>query len=156
MKNIVIIAIAFLSLNAVAQRPEAEHDNPDKKEDFYNYKDFSAEQITTIRTKKMTLELDLSKDQQAKIYKLNLEAAKDRKAMLKARAAKKDNNKDAKLSTEERYNLANERLDKQIAHKNALKQILSEAQFEAWVQHQKNRNKKNRAMKRPKHIGEKR
>jgi hypothetical protein len=156
MKNIVLIAIAFLTLNVTAQRPDGEHRKHDRKERRDKFKDFTAEEIATLHTKKMTLDLDLSEAQQNKIYKLNFETAKDRKAKMQAREAQKKEGKKQELSKDERYKLANERLDKQIAHKKALKDILSKEQFEKWEHTKKNRAKKKKAMKRRKHKKEKR
>lgn len=156
MKHITLIAIALISLNVTAQRPEGEHRKHDKKERRDKFKDFTAEEIATLQTKKMTLALDLSESQKDDVYKLNLETAKERKEKMKAREAQKAEGKKTELSKDERYQLANERLDKQIAHKKALKNILSKEQFEKWEQTQKDRNKKKKAMKRRKHKKEKR
>lgn len=156
MKHIVLIAIALLTLNVTAQRPEGEHRKHDRKERRDKFKDFTAEEIATLQTKKMTLDLDLSEAQKNDIYKLNLETAKDRKEKMRAREAQKAEGKKTELSKDERYKLANERLDKQIAHKKALKNILSKEQFEKWEQTKKNRDKKKKAMKRLKHKKEKR
>ena len=156
MKHIVLIAVALLTLNVTAQRPDGEHKKHDRKERRDKFKDFTAEEIATLQTKKMTLALDLSESQKNEIYKLNLETAKDRKEKIKAREAQKAKNKKTELSKDERYKLANERLDKQIAHKKALKNILSKEQFEKWEQTQQNRDKKKKAMKRRKHRKEKR
>lgn len=134
MKNIVLIAIALLTLNVTAQRPDGEHRKHNRKERRDQFKDFTAKEIATLQTKKMTLDLDLSEVQQNKIYKLNFETARDRKAKMQAREAQKKEN----LSKDERYKHANERLDKQIAHKKALKDILSKEQFEKWEHTQKN------------------
>ena len=156
MKHITLIAIALITLNVTAQRPEGEHRKHDKKERRDKFKDFTAEEIATLQTKKMTLALDLSEAQKDDVYKLNLEAAKERKEKMKAREAQKAEGKKTELSKDERYQLANERLDKQIAHKKALKSILSKEQFEKWEQAQKDRGKKKKAMKRRKHKKEKR
>ena len=154
MKHIVLIAIALFTLNATAQKPEGPHGKHDKKERRDKFKNFTAEEIATLQTKKMTLALDLSETQKNDIYSLNLEAAKDRKAKMKAREAQKGKEKKTELSKDERYQLANERLDKQIAHKKALKNILSKEQFEKWEQAQKHRKRKH--MQRGKHKKRKR
>lgn len=154
MKHILLLAIAVFTLNATAQKPEGPHRKHDKKERHHKFKDFSAEEIATLQTKKMTLDLDLSEAQKSAIYELNLETAKDRKAKMQAREAQKENGKKPELSKEERYQLANERLDKQIAHKKALQSILSDEQLKKWEATQNARQKKRKTMKRRKHKKE--
>ena len=83
-------------------------------------KDLSPEQMATLRTKKMTLSLDLSKAQQDKVYALHLDEAKTRKEQ----RAKRNHNKGTEkpnLSSDEKFNKMNERLDKKIAAKNKMK-----------------------------------
>ncbi|MGI9552581.1 MAG: hypothetical protein ACR2MT_15370 [Aurantibacter sp.] len=94
--------------------------------------DMTAEQIATLQTKKMTLELDLSQTQQNQIQALNLTKAKDRKAKMEEHKAKKKTYERQKPTSEERYAMQNKRLDKKLAHKQELKKILSTEQMEKW------------------------
>ncbi len=133
MKQVILIAVMMLGLTAMAQRGERGH-----KGDFKN---MSAEQMATLQTKKMTLDLDLSKAQQSKIQALNLENAKKRKAQMEERRAKKDTSERPELTSDEQYAMRAERLDAAIAHKAELKKILTEEQFTKWEMHHKHRGK---------------
>ena len=62
-----LIAIALLTLNATAQ---------DRKNRNDSLKDLSAEEVATLRTKKLTLHLDLNESQQAAVKTLMFEEAK--------------------------------------------------------------------------------
>jgi len=128
MKKIILIAIALVSLQGMAQERQREQRRDFKKERSQALKDLTPEQAATLQTKKMTLHLDLSEAQQKDIYKLNLANAKERQAKMKA--AKKMWESGEKPSKEARYDLMNERLDKQIAQKKQMKSILTKEQFE--------------------------
>ena len=95
-------------------------------------KQWTPEQMATLQTKRMTLALDLSKDQQIEIEKFNLENAKRRAAKMEEYKAKKESGEVKQLSSEERFTMANARLDQQIASQKQLKKILSDEQFEKW------------------------
>ena len=99
----------------------------------------SAEQMATLQTKKMTLDLDLTEVQQNKVKALNLENAKKRKAKMEERKAQKDTSERPKLTSDEQYAMKAERLDAAIVHKAELKKILSNEQFEKWEMHHKKR-----------------
>ena len=128
MKKLIVIAIALISLQGIAQERRGDHRKSDRKERSQTLKDLKPEEAATLQTKKMTLHLDLSDAQQKEIYKMNLANAKERQA--KMEAAKKMKESGEKPSKENRYSLMNERLDKQIAQKKQLKSILTEEQFE--------------------------
>lgn len=88
--------------------------------------DFTAEQKTELALKKMTLRLDLSKRQQRKIRPLLAEHIADRmqlKHEYKNRARKK-------LSNDERFERQMAYLDRKIAFKTSMKDILNEKQYE--------------------------
>ena len=128
MKKIILIAIVLVSLQGMAQERQREQRKDFKKERSQALKDLTPEQAATLQTKKMTLHLDLSEAQQKDIYKLNLANAKERQA--KMEAVKKMRESGEKPSKEARYDLMNERLDKQIAQKKQMKSILTKEQFE--------------------------
>ena len=116
-------------------------------------KDLTPEQMATLKTKKMTLALDLSESQQKKIYNLSLKGAKDRKAKMEARkeTMKNNNGKRPELSSDEKYKRANERLDQQIAMKKELSTILTKEQLEKMEQMKKRgKMKKKKAQMRKK------
>ena len=90
-------------------------------------KDMSPEQVATLETKKMTLALDLTEKQQQQVQEIHLEKAID----LKARK-EEHKSRDSKPDADERFQMMNDRLDKQIAMKDQMKDILDKDQFEKW------------------------
>ncbi|WP_299617293.1 hypothetical protein [uncultured Tenacibaculum sp.] len=84
---------------------------------------FSVDQKTELALKKMTLRLDLSERQQNKIRPLLAEQITKREEFRKNRKAKK-------LSADERYERQMAHLDKKIAFKSSMKEILNSKQYE--------------------------
>lgn len=115
-----IISTLFLVL-AIVFTTDAQQKRKMKKE-------MTVEQAATLAAKKMTLELDLSNTQQRKMKNLLITQITERRAfreqMRKAREEKKQ------LSSDERYERANDRLDKQLAFQKEVKSILDADQFE--------------------------
>ncbi len=107
-------------------------------------KDLSTEQMATLQTKKMTLALDLNEEQQRKMKSLLATHIAARKAKMETHKAKKENGE--KLSADEKYTLQVARLDAQIAHKQELKTLLTEAQYNKWekMQHKSQKHRKDR------------
>jgi hypothetical protein len=133
MKKLIIVLIALVTISTQAQKKDGKAKS-DRKEML---KDLSPEEMATLKTKKMTLRLDLNESQQREIKKINLENAKLRKSK---REGRKD--VDSKPTKEERFKMMNERLDQQIATKKKMKNILNEVQYEKWEKSLKNRSKK--------------
>ena len=73
----------------------------------------------------MTLELDLNETQQDQMYALILEKAKTRDQLFK-------NLPKERPTKEQIYKMEVDRLDQEIAMKEALKSILTERQLERW------------------------
>ena len=142
MKKLILIAIAFISLNAVAQDNKKEHTKKDSKEKRELAKDLSAEEIATIGSKKMTLALDLSEKQQDQVKEVLLEQAITRKQNMEKRREKSKKEDAKKLSKEDRLTLINAKLDNQIAMKQKMKSILTAEQYEKWESIQGRRGKK--------------
>ena len=140
MKKLIMIAIALLTLNATAQ-------DKNKRKEFT--KDLSAEEVATLKTKKMTLHLDLNESQQAKVKSLALEEAKQRESQRAKREVKKKKDTSQKLTKEERLVMVNERLDRQIVLKKKMKNILNDEQYKKWKASlsKKNRKKPKRHQK---------
>ncbi len=135
-----MIAIALLTLNATAQ------DKNNRKEFA---KDLSAEEIATLKTKKMTLHLDLNESQQAKVKSLALEEAKQRENQRAMREENKKKETSQKPTKEKRLAMVNERLDRQIEMKKKMKSILNDEQYKKWEASlsKKNRKKQKRHQK---------
>lgn len=131
----------------------------------------TSEQIATLQSKKMALELDLDAKQQEAVYSLYKKNAENRlkmreSAMQKRKAAMEarkegmqERTKDMKKRVESnRFEAMNAQLDNQIAQKEEMKKILNEKQFEKWSKMQKarlqkegqRRNKVNSMQKRRK------
>ncbi|KJD32643.1 hypothetical protein PW52_15510 [Tamlana sedimentorum] len=144
MKKILLIAIALVGLQAVAQN----HRGEGKKERGDKMANLSAEEIATLQTKRMTLYLDLTESQQKKIQAINLENATKRKEMMEERKAKKESGEErTKPTDEERLAMENARLDHKIAMKAKMKDILNEEQYTKWEKSQQRmamRGKKNK------------
>ena len=90
-------------------------------------KDMSPEQVATLETKKMTLALDLTEKQQQEIQAIHMEKAIERQTRMEERK-----NRDEKPDADERFQMMNDRLDKQIAMKDQMRDILDKDQFEKW------------------------
>lgn len=145
MKKLAIIAIALITLQATAQDKKEEHRHREhNKERHADMKDFSAEEIAQLKTKKMTLELDLTEAQQKRISKLNLDEAKIKKAKMEARKKTKENGDAKKRTKEERLKMMNERLDLQIERKKEMKYILEAKQYEKWEKMQERKHMKGK------------
>lgn len=156
MKKLLIIAIAFVSVQSIAFAQGPRNNDRDGKMHFM--KDLSPEEVATLKTKKMTLHLDLNKSQQKDIYEINLEDAKMMKEKMEEREAKRKSGEREKPSKEDMFKRMNERLDHQIAMKAKMKDILNDDQYAKWEKLQaekgKNmkgqRNKDNKDKKGPK------
>jgi hypothetical protein len=135
MKKLMLIAIALITLSATAQ---------DKKSRKGDFKNLSAEEVATLKTKQMTLHLDLTESQQAEVQSLLLEEAKHREQKKAERADKKKDDTAQKPTKEERYAMTNERLDRQIAMKKNMKNILNEEQYKKWEATLSKKNKMKR------------
>ena len=110
--------------------------------------EYTPEEMAEIKTKKMTLDLDLNEAQQQKIMAINLENAKDRKSMIEARKKMKESNDGQPISKEDKLKMKNDMLDKQIAMKQKMKSILDEKQYVKWEDMAAKRSDKGRALKK--------
>jgi len=153
MKKILIIAVALLALQVTAQEQQRERSN--KQGRSLKMMNLSAEDAATLQTKKMTLHLDLNKSQQAEIKKINLENATKRKAMMAERKARKESGEAQKPTQEQSLEMVNTKLDRKIAMKAKMKNILNEEQYAKWekaqMQNTKNGKNKKKGMKKAMH-----
>ncbi len=131
MKNLIVLAALITCTLTFGQERHHEKKDQHRKRNLKQLEDLSSEQIATLKTKKMTMDLDLSKSQQSKIYTLQLNMVKARKE--KQIIINKNNGVlKQELSPEEKFNRMNSRLDRKIAFKNKMKSILSDEQFTKW------------------------
>ena len=136
MRTLLLICILFAGLGLNAQnhgQKKGHHGNKMERPDF------TPEQVAEIRTKELTLLLDLNSKQQDAIKALELSAAKERH---EKRTSMKES--EEKPSDEEKFQHITERLDKKIAFKKSMKSILDNDQFEKWEKSMMAREKKNR------------
>ena len=102
-------------------------DAQERKERKRMGSDMTTEQMATLKTKKMTLFLDLNQQQQKEVYSLMKEQADVRQSK---RAAFKEKRKaGVELTNDDRFKMQNDQLDQQIKNKAAMKSILSKDQF---------------------------
>jgi len=128
MKYTLKILVLFFSLSVFAQQPPRQMDSERGKRPnnrMQAKKALTPEQEATLWTKKMTLELDLNKNQQDQMYALIL--GKTKKIKLRM-----ENKPKERPSKEEIYNMHISRLDEAIAMKESLKKILNDDQFAQW------------------------
>ena len=124
MKKVLTILIALVTFTISAQ---------DQKTEKRGHQDFTPEQRAELQTKRMTLQLDLTPDQQKKMQQLFLENAKNRPA--------KSANK-AEFNKNKSYSDINAKMDRQIATKKKMKEILSEEQYVKWESNYQNHKNK--------------
>ena len=139
MRKVILIALAFVTLQAVAQEKKKGDIKKDRQSRMM-VKDLSPEEIATLGSKKMTLALDLTEKQQTEVKAILLEQATSRKKKMEAFKEMKEKDDAKKPSKEERLKMMNEKLDHQIAMKKKMKAILNAEQFEKWEKIQAKRS----------------
>jgi len=132
MKKIVIILMALVTLQVTAQEIKKEEHKEGQNDRMEVMKDLTPDEIATLQTKKMTLHLDLTEEQQKKIQAIHLGEAKMRKAKMEERKAMKESGEKKAFTKEDKVKMMNERLDHQIATKQKMKSILNAEQYAKW------------------------
>lgn len=143
MKNLILVALAFITFQGIAQEQKRAHKKGDNQKRIAMAQ-LSANEIATLQTKKMTLALDLNQSQQREIQQINLKNAAERKTHMEARKAKKEAGTAKKPTSEERFAMMNDMLDKKIAAKAEMKKILNSDQYEKWEKIQAKMSSKRR------------
>ena len=146
MKRLLIVTLAFLSLNALAQDGQTDQKSPTG---------FTAEQMATLQTKRMALDLDLDESQQRKLQSLNLNKALERRAH-KERMRERRHMEKGKPNAVERFNSLNGRLDKALTHKAEMKNILNKDQYARWEKSRRIKQVKRKQIARRKMMKRKR
>ena len=146
MKRLLIITIALISIQGIAQQQGTQRAN--RVEKAKRISDFTPEEVAALQTKKMTLHLDLNESQQKQIHKINLENAMVRKRIMESFKAKRENGSIEKPSKEARLEMMNARLDHQIAMKSKMKTILNKKQFDTWEKNQETMQQRTVGMKK--------
>lgn len=140
MKNLLMIAVAFITINVSAQDKKMEV----AKERTEMRQDLNPEETAKLQSKKMTLQLDLTDQQQVEVEKLLFNEAKVRMAKKEEFKANREKLQGEKLSIEERLKMTNERLDHQIEMKKKMKAILNAEQYAKFEKSQGKRQGKQR------------
>jgi hypothetical protein len=144
MKQVLMIVVLVVSVSLQAQPPGHGKEGPRKEGHRKSMHDkmeqLSPQQKAQLKTKEMTLHLDLTEAQQTEILKLNLETATKREQN------KPDMKEKREISANEMFERANSRLDDKIATKKKLKSVLTKEQFEKFekAQHRKDRDHRHR------------
>lgn len=132
MKKVLIIFMALATFAMNAQNKAA-----NKKEHSKEAKaNFTPEQRADLKTKKMTLALDLNASQQQKVKQLILKTENNK-------PERPENRKE--MTDSQKYEAKSEMLDRRIAMKKDMKQILSEEQMTKWELQQSQRNHQRKA-----------
>lgn len=143
MKKLIFVFVVLITMNTQAQDGKREFKEKKSEEKHAFLKDLTPEEIATLKTKKMTLHLDLTDAQQREVKKINLENATQRNTKREVHKSNRESGNAIKPTKEERLKMMNERLDQQIATKKKVKSILNEGQYEKWEKSMKHRaNKK--------------
>ena len=137
MKNLCIIIMVLIGVSSFAQQKE-NHRKLMKERAGMN---MTAEEKAILKSKQLTLALDLTERQQEEFQKLYVDRAEDR---MKMREEMKDTAEDGKLK-EEAFERMNTRLDKEIAFQQSIQKVLSPEQYKLWKNAQR-AEKRNRMM----------
>ena len=123
--------------------------NAQNKQLFKNKKRLTTEQLTTLKVKKMTLELELSEVQQKKLTPVITKLISERK--IEADRMSKSINEVKNIDVSNRYEMANKFLDRKIMFQKKMRSILTEEQYKKFKSLEKKRNqmiKKRRHQKK--------
>ena len=120
MKKVLIICILLIGAISMAQPKEGKR-HEKRKELRKSLESLTAEQRAELKTKRMTLHLDLTQAQQKKMQEIHLEL-ENKRAQLKEKVEKE--------SKEDTYKKVASRLDEKIVLKKKIKELLTEQQFE--------------------------
>ncbi|WP_339624970.1 hypothetical protein [uncultured Winogradskyella sp.] len=125
MKKLLIIAIALFTLNGMAQGERRGKDKQQKMRALL--KDMSPTDIANLKSKKLTLALDLDAKQQKQVHTIILEEATQNQNIRKEREAKQTEN--SRPTKSEIIEFQSKRLDKKIELKRKMKTILTAEQY---------------------------
>jgi protein CpxP len=125
--------------------------NAQNKQLFKNKKRLTTEQLTTLKVKKMTLELELSEVQQKKLTPVITKLISERK--IEADRMRKSINEVKNIDVSNRYEIANKFLDRKIMFQKKMRSILTEEQYKKFKSLEK---KRNQMIKKRRHHKKKR
>jgi len=126
-----IIVLIALMVMTVAQAQDGR-----KGERRDRMKDATPQEIATLQSKKMTLDLDLTDKQEKEVYQVLLTQAEKRKANKMSREDRD------KLTDEQKKTARIAAMDDRITVKRAMKKTLNEEQYAEWEKTTQNREGK--------------
>ena len=129
MKKVMMICLVLVSISLQAQS-QGQSRSKHRKAIHEKMQELTPQQRAELKTKKLVLDLNLTKVQQSEIQKLNLEIEREREKM------KPKKKKLEELSNDEFFDRTSKMLDKKIATKKRLQSILTEEQFEKFQKSQ--------------------
>jgi hypothetical protein len=142
MKKAATLILLLLGLGAMAQEKPRQHGQ--KHEDLEK---LSPDQRADLQSKRMALMLDLNTIQQQKVASVFEKHFAERKHMKGRAGAGKDS---LAQSAEARHARMSRQLDRQMALQQEMKKILSETQFEKWLEHREEARRQH-GRKGPRH-----
>ncbi|ARV09290.1 hypothetical protein BTO05_06425 [Winogradskyella sp. PC-19] len=139
MKKLVVIALSLFTFTGFAQKINKEKMSNAVEKRMYKKGKASPKAQAEIESKQMTLQLDLTKQQQTKVENALLghyEIMKERKDAVRK--------SDKKLTPEQRTKMKSEHLDAQITLKAEMKTILNAEQYAKYSQMMERKMKNRR------------
>jgi hypothetical protein len=130
-----IASLAVVALFTISTFAQEQHRQERKR--GHQRSEFTVDQIAELQTKRMTLQLDLTQQQQEQILEINKTKVAEHKQKKEARKATKE--ADKAPTSDEVFKIQSERLDKMIAHKAEMKEILNSEQYDKWEKTSKRR-----------------
>lgn len=118
MNKIILMLMIFSTLAVTSQNKIS--DNADARKKYQS--DYTPEQRVALKTKKMTLALDLNMAQQKQIEQVFLQSTGVQKNKLDWK----------NMTSEQKFAAKNEALDRRIETKNQIKEILTPEQYSKW------------------------
>ncbi len=131
MKKVVFVLIVLIAFNVQAQRERSHTDHK-----------LTPEQMAVLRTKQMTLKLELNDAQQKSLLALN---KKNIGMFKKMKGERKE------LTADQRFEMKVQMLDNKIAIQREMKNILNEEQYGKWKKSHNMRSKKMKEKKMKMH-----
>ncbi|WP_179335745.1 hypothetical protein [Winogradskyella costae] len=138
MKKLLVIAVALFTLNGMAQEKEKRSERKDRSELRMQ---MTPNDIADLKSKKLTLKLDLTAAQQKKVHSIFLNEAKANEG-LRQKHKSAEGEKRERPSQEEFLKMQNTRLDQQIEVKRDMKTILNAEQYAKFEKMKPKKHKK--------------
>lgn len=141
MKKLAIMALALISFSGMAQQKEQKKMERSQVSELR--KELTPQDRADLQTKKLTLKLDLTADQQAKVHSLILSKSEEIQKRREERKASSNTEKE-KLTKDELVKRRSDKLDERIEMKRKMKAILSPEQYAKFENMLSKKNKMKR------------